>query len=244
MDFNVVQAWSSIFNHPLAGVFITVLCYQVAQWIYLKSGNISLFHPVLLGLVLVVALLTAFEIPYATYMESAQLLNLFLSLATVALAIPLYNHFHRIRQHFLPLMITLLASSIFAIFSVVSIAWCLGGTEKILLSLAPKSVTTPVAIILADQIGAYASLTAVIVMITGVLGAILSPVLFKLLGVKDQVEKGLLLGITAHAVGTARAFEIGAEAGAFASLGLGLMCIFTAVLLPLVLPIVMILILP
>ena len=241
MEINVVQAWSSVLHHPLAGVFITVLCYQVAQWIYTKSGNVSFLHPVLLGLVLVVTLLIMFKIPYATYMESAQLLNLFLSLATVALAIPLYNHFHRIRQHFLPLMLTLLTSSIFAIFSVVSIAWWLGGTEKILLSLAPKSVTTPVAIILADQIGAYASLTAVIVMITGVLGAILSPVLFKIFGVKDQAEKGLLLGITAHAVGTAKAFEIGDEAGAFSSLGLGLMCIFTAVLLPLMMPVIVVL---
>lgn len=241
MDFNVAQAWSSVFHHPLAGVFITVLCYQVAQWIYTKSNNISFLHPVLLGLVFVVAILIVFQIPYATYMESAQFLNLFLSLATVALAIPLYNHFNRIRQYFLPLMLTILASSLFAMFSVLSIAWILGGTEKILLSLAPKSVTTPVAIILADQIGAYASLTAVIVMITGVLGAILSPVLFKILGVTDSAEKGLLLGITAHAVGTAKAFEIGNEAGAFSSLGLGLMCIFTAVVLPLMMPVIVVL---
>ena len=126
MDLNVVQAWSSVLHHPLAGVFITVLCYQLAQWIYNKSGNISFLHPVLVGLVLVVCILMVFKIPYTTYMESAQLLNLFLSLATVALAIPLYNHFYRIRQYFVPLMLTLLASSLFAIFSVVSIAWLMG----------------------------------------------------------------------------------------------------------------------
>ena len=192
----------------------------------------------LLGLVLVVFVLIVFDVPYATYMQSAQLLNLFLSLATVALAIPLYIYFDKIRKQFLPLLLTLVASSVFAIFSIVFIAWYLGGSDKIILSLVPKSVTTPVAIILAEEIGAYASLTAVVVMITGILGALLSPILFSLLGVKDPSEKGIVLGITAHAVGTAKAFEISNETGAFSSLALGLMCIITAILLPWLMPIV------
>lgn len=244
MDFNWVNACYAVVTHPLSGVLITLLCYQLAQWIYRYSGYLSLLHPVLVGLSLVIAVLLVFDISYASYIQSAQLLSLLLGAATVALAVPLYNHFHRVRSLFWPLLLTLFGSAVFAVVSVVGIAWLLGADEKILMTLAPKSVTTPVAIILSKEIGGYASLTAIIVSITGILGAVLAQPLFKILGVKDQATKGIVLGISAHAVGTAKAFELSGEAGAFAGLVMGLMSVITALLLPLLLPMLLLLLMP
>lgn len=243
MNFSWNDAWHAVVSHPFFGLLITLFAYQLAQWVYRVSGHLSLLHPVLVGLCLVVAVLIVFDIPYSTYIQSAKVLSLLLGVATVALAVPLYHHFHRVRALFWPLMLTLSGAAVFAVVSVVGVAWLLGGDEQILITLAPKSVTTPVAIILAEEIGGYASLTAVVVMITGIMGALLAQPLFKILRVKDQATKGIVLGITAHAVGTAKAFELGSEAGAFAGLVMGLMSIITSLLLPLLLPVLLALLL-
>ena len=152
--------------------------------------------------------------------------------ATVALAIPLHQQFHHIRNLGKPLIITLLFGGSFAIISAVTVAWFFGANENTLISILPKSVTTPIALGITEKIGGQPGLTAGVVVFTGVIGAIFGPIIFRWLGITDDRIKGFVLGICAHGVGTARAFEISRKCGAFSSLGLGLTGAVTALILP------------
>lgn len=156
--------------------------------------------------------------------------------ATVALAIPLYAQFDRLRRLALPIGLSLLAGSLAAAFSAVLIGKLFGASTLTLISLAPKSATTPIAMGIAERLGGLPSLTAVLVILTGILGAICAGPLFRLLGIADPAVRGFALGITSHGIGTARAFQDSEQAGAFAALAMGLNGLATALLLPLLLP--------
>jgi len=153
--------------------------------------------------------------------------------ATVALAVPLYLNLRRIRQLFWPIFTTLMIGGVFATGLVVGLAWWFGAEHMMLMTLAPKSVTSPIAMLVAEQIGGVAALAAVFVLITGVIGAICGPALLQLLGVHSPEARGMALGMTAHAVGTSVALHESEECGAFAALAMSLMGVATAVFLPL-----------
>ncbi len=153
--------------------------------------------------------------------------------ATVALAVPLFLNLKRIRQLFWPTLITLSIGGLVATVMGVGLAWAFGAEHMMLMTMAPKSVTSPIAMLVAEQIGGVAALAAVFVLITGVIGATLGPELLRRVGVRHPAAQGMALGITAHAVGTARALQEGEECGAFAALAMSLMGVATAVLLPL-----------
>nr|MBO2511434.1 hypothetical protein [Gammaproteobacteria bacterium] len=155
-----------------------------------------------------------------------------------ALASPLFPHPRRLRQLFRPILVTLLVGGVAATGLGVLLAWLFGGEHLMLMSLLPKSVTSPIAMLVADQIGGIAALAAVFVMITGVLGAICGPAVLRLCGVRHPAAQGMALGITAHAVGTSRALQEGEECGAFAALGMSLMGVASAVLLPLLMALI------
>src|SRR5690606_8758036 len=161
------------------------------------------------------------------------LLSVLLGPTTVALAVPLFLNLRRIRQLFWPVLITLLVAGVVATALGVLLAWLFGAERMMLMTLAPKSVTSPIAMLVAEQIGGVAALAAVFVLITGVLGAICGPELLKRIGVHHPAAQGMALGLTAHAVGTARALQDSEESGAFAALAMSLMGVATAVLLPL-----------
>jgi predicted murein hydrolase (TIGR00659 family) len=173
--------------------------------------------------------------PYTTYFEGAQFVHFLLGPATVALAVPLYAHFGKLRRMALPVLAALLAGSATAAGSAMLLAWALGGTPATLMSLAPKSVTTPIAMGIAEKIGGLPSLTAVLVILTGILGASLGRYVLDLLRIRDHGVRGFAVGVAAHGIGTARAFQVSEEAGAFAGLAMGLNGLATALLLPLVL---------
>ena len=151
---------------------------------------------------------------------------------TVALAIPLYQNLKRIRALLAPIVLTLVLGSFFTVGICMGIAWMLGASDTTLFSMTTKSITTPIAMAVAEKIGATAALAAPFVMFTGVLGAVLGPPIFDKLNIKDDSVKGISLGLTSHAVGTAKALEISAECGAFAALSMGLTGILTALILP------------
>jgi len=156
--------------------------------------------------------------------------------ATVALAIPLYTQFRRVKQMALPIAVGLLAGSLAAIVSAVLIAHWLGGSAATVFSLAPKSVTTPIAMGISERIGGLPSLTAVLVILTGILGAVAAPGLFRLCRIRDTAIQGFAMGVASHGIGTARAFQINEQMGAFAALAMGLNGLLTALLVPLLLP--------
>lgn len=228
------EIWVYLAASPLLGLTATLLAYVFAFRIYERSRFSPLANPVLISVALLVAVLTLTGTPYQTYFDGAQFVHFLLGPATVALAVPLYLQLPKLRAHVLPLLGGLLAGSAVAVVSAVGIAWLLGGSPEVLRSLAPKSVTIPIAMGVAEKIGGLPSLTAVLVMATGIIGAVSATRLLNLLRVRDYSVRGFATGLAAHGIGTARAFQVSEEAGAFAALGMGLNGALTAVLVPLV----------
>ncbi|UQY35945.1 LrgB family protein [Pseudomonas fulva] len=225
-------AWMAVTHHPLFGAGVTLGAYQLAIALYERTRLVFL-QPVLVSTMLVIAILLLCGLTFTEYKTSAEALTIFLGPATVALAVPLYLNLRRIRQVFWPTLLTLLVAGVVATVLGVALAWLLGAEHNMLMSMAPKSVTSPIAMLVASQIGGLAALAAVFVMITGVLGAIIGPSLLRLCGVRNHAAMGMALGMTAHAVGTSRAMQESEECGAFAALAMSLMGVFTAILLPL-----------
>jgi len=222
MELHWYAAWQALIHHPLFGVGITLAVFQLAYAAYEKTRWVFL-QPVLVSMTLIVGILLLCGIDYDEYRISAQWLTILLGPATVALAVPLYLNLRRIRELFGPIVITLLIAGMFATALGMALAWLFGAERMILMTLAPKSVTSPIAMLVAEQIGGVVALAAVFVMITGVLGAILGPELLRRFGVQHPAARGIALGLTAHAVGTAQALQESEECGAFAALAMSLM---------------------
>jgi predicted murein hydrolase (TIGR00659 family) len=231
--------WVYLAASPLLGLTLTLLAYLGASAVHQRCGGHPLANPVLLAVATLVGLLWLTDTPYRTYFDGAQFVHFLLGPATVALAIPLHAQLPRLRRMALPLLLALVIGSLTAALSAVAIGALLGASRATLLSLAPKSVTTPIAMGIAERIGGLPSLTAVLVILTGVLGAILARYIYRALHIDDDAQRGFALGIAAHGIGTARAFQESEQMGAFAALAMGLNGLLTAVLLPLLLPLLL-----
>ncbi len=232
MNPELYRIWVYLAETPLLGLTVTLAAYLAGGWLYRRARLNPLANPVLLAVALLVALLLLTDTRYETYFEGAQFVHFMLGPATVALAIPLYRHFHLVRRSALAIAVSLAAGSLTAAGTAVALAWLLGATRGTVLSLAPKSVTTPVAMGIAEKIGGLPSLTAVLVILTGITGAVGGTFVLNALKVRDWRARGLAVGVAAHGIGTARAFDVSHVAGAFASLAMGLNALATAVLLP------------
>ena len=226
--------WVYLSASPLLGLTITLLAYQAAFWLYRRSGMNPLANPVLIAVVILVLFLTLTATKYETYFAGAQFVHFLLGPATVALAVPLYQHLRRVRSMLWPVLAGLLAGSLTAALSAVAIAALFGASEPVQRSLAPKSVTTPIAMGIAERIGGIPSLTAVLVIVTGILGAVGARHVFDAMKLRDPAIRGFAIGVASHGIGTARAFQVSEQAGAFAALAMGLNGALTALLLPLV----------
>ena len=228
------QVWAMTMDHPLFSVALTLIAFQLALALYRRSGWLVL-QPVMIGMLLVVGTLYLCGIDYANYREGASMIAVLVGPATVALAVPLYRHIKRIQQLFWPILITLVSGGVLGVVLTLVISSALGADLSVLMSLSPKAATMPIAMLVAEQIGGLASLAAVFVMLTGVIGTALGPWLLGWAGVDHPAARGLSYGINAHAIGTARALEESDECGAFAALGMSLLGILIALFLPLVL---------
>jgi predicted murein hydrolase (TIGR00659 family) len=238
MDDELYRIWVYLAEQPLLALTITLVAYQAGQWVYQKTDLHPLANPVLLAVLLLVGLLQATGVAYQDYFEGAQFVHFLLGPATVALAVPLYNNLRALRRAALPIAVALIAGAVTAAGTAIGTAWLLGASEGTLASLAPKSVTTPIAMGIAEQIGGLPSLTAVLVILTGILGGVLATWTLDALGVRDWRARGFATGLAAHGIGTARALQLNEVAGAFASLAMGLNGVATAVLLPLLLQLI------
>jgi predicted murein hydrolase (TIGR00659 family) len=236
MNPRLGEIWVYLSASPLLGLTLTLLAYQGAVFINKRCNTHPLANPVLLAVTALVLLLWATGTPYSTYFDGAQFVHFLLGPATVALAIPLYAQLGRLKRMAGPLLVALFAGSLTAALSAVLIGYLLGASTPTLLSLAPKSVTTPIAMGIAERLGGLPSLTAVLVILTGILGAIGARYVYALLRIKDHAVQGFAIGVTSHGIGTARAFQESEQAGAFAALAMGLNGLLTAVLLPWLMP--------
>ncbi len=227
------EIWVYLAAEPLLWLTVTLGIFAAGTWLNRKLGGHPLAHPVLVAMLALIGLLLVTGTSYDTYFEGAQFIHFLLGPATVALAIPLYDNLRQIREMLLPLLFACLLGVTVAVSSAVGIAWAAGASVQTLLSLAPKSVTTPIAMGIAEQVGGIPSLSAGIVLVTGAVGAVAARPLFRLAGIHDHRAQGFALGIAAHGFGTAHALTISLRAGAFAGLGLGMAGLLTAFVLPL-----------
>ena len=227
------EIWVYLAASPLLGLTVTLLAYQGAYWLYARAKMNPLANPVAISVAALVALLWFTDTPYPVYFEGAQFVHFLLGPAVVALAVPLYANLETLRRNLLPLGGALLAGSLVAPVSAVGIGWALGASRETLLSLAPKSVTAPIAMGVAEKLGGLPSLTAVLVVTTGILGAVLARGTLNVLRVQDHAVRGFAVGVAAHGIGTARAFQVSEKMGAFAGLAMGLNGLLTAFLFPL-----------
>jgi predicted murein hydrolase (TIGR00659 family) len=220
---------------PLLWLAATLLAYQAGSFIFRRAGGRPLFHPVPIAVAILIGTLVATDTPYETYFGGAQFVNFLLGPATVALAVPLYENRAEVRRAVLPMLLALVAGSATAIVSAVCVASLFGASRETLLSLAPKSATTPIAMGISEQLGGLPSLTAALVIATGILGSVVVTPLLNLLRIRDFRGRGFAAGVAAHGLGTARAFQVNELAGTFAGIALALNGIATALLAPLLL---------
>jgi predicted murein hydrolase (TIGR00659 family) len=227
------QLWVYLSGHPLLSLLVTLLAFTLAVRVNRAIGGTALLHPVTLSIALLIGFLLLADIEYATYFEGAQFIHFLLGPATVALAIPLYDHRERVRRLLVPLLLACGTGIVTAVMSTLGLALLMGARPETLLTLAPRSVTSPIAMGIAEEIGGIPSLAAGLVLLTGSIGCALGPGIFRLLRVRDPAVQGFTLGLAAHGFGTAHAFaRIGPVAGAFSGLAMGLTGLSTAFVLP------------
>ena len=233
---SMTEIWVYLSAQPLLWLTLTLAAYLLAILLHRKAGGHPAVNPVLITVAILVSLLLATGTPYQRYFDGAQFVHFLLGPTTVALAVPLHGQLKRLVTMSGPLLVALVVGSLVAGLSAYVIGALLGASTPTVVSLAPKSVTTPIAMGIAERLGGLASLTAVFVILTGIFGAIFAVALLRRLGVRDEASVGFALGLASHGIGTARAFQISEQAGAFAALAMGLNGLFTAVTLPWLLP--------
>lgn len=216
-------------------LILTLGVYLASLKASAKLKDHPLLSPAVLSILVISAVLLIFKIPYQDYFRGARPIHFMLGPATVSLALPLYSQLEKLKKLLVPLCISLLIGSVIGIFSAVLIGASFGLPHQILLSLAPKSVTTPIAMGVSEKIGGIASLSTVFVMITGLFGAAVATSILSMVKVKDPAVRGFALGLSSHGLGTARAFQVSSVAGAFAGLAMALNGLMTAILVPLLL---------
>ena len=222
------------FQSEIFAITFTFLVYFLATKLQQKVKLIIL-NPILISITIIILFLTIFKIDYSYYHEGGKIIEFFLKPAVVALGVPLYLQLGRIKKQALQIIISQLVGCIAGVVSVVLIAKLMGASHLVILSLAPKSVTTPIAMEVAHTIGGIPSLTASVVVVVGIFGAIFGYTLMKWLHINNPIAQGLSMGTAAHAVGTSRSMQISPTFGAYSSLGLIANGIFTAILTPYIL---------
>lgn len=229
----LAEIWVYLAREPLAALTATLLAWLAATALAARARWHPAANPVLIAVLLLAVGLLMLGIDYAAYFAGAQFVHFLLGPATVALAVPLYRQWVEVRQSAVAATASVVCGGCFAVLSGVGIAIGLDAAPDVTASLAPRSVTTPVAMGVAAAIGGLPDLTAAIVICSGIVGAALGPLVLDLAGVRDRRARGLAMGTAAHGIGTARAIAEDQTTGAFSGLAMGLNALGTALLLPL-----------
>ncbi|MDR7377378.1 putative murein hydrolase (TIGR00659 family) [Rhodoferax ferrireducens] len=228
-----VQLWVYLSATPLFGLTATLLTYVAAQAVYERVQRAPWANPVLWSVVVLGGLLVWTRTPYPSYFAGAQFVHVLLGPAVVALAWPLWLRRAEVRQRGVALTLAVLAGGLAAAVSAVAIAWVLGLPDEVLRSLAPKSVTAPVAMGIAERVGGVPALAAVFAVLTGLVGALSGKYLFNVLKIDSWAVRGFALGTASHGIGAARALQVHPDAGAYAGIALGMQAVLSSVLMPL-----------
>lgn len=231
---SLFEVWVYLSQTPLVWLTATLVAYVLADAVSQKLNRHPLVNPVVIAAGVLIVVLKVTDTNFQTYFEGAQFVHFLLGPATVALAVPLFRNLPKVTSRIVPVLAALFAGSVTAILSALAIGWALGLPTDILVSLAPKSVTTPIAMGISKQLGGIPTLTAVLVITTGVAGAMMVTPLMNALRIRDYAARGFAVGIASHGIGTARAFQIDPIAGTFAGIAMALNGALTALLVPLI----------
>ena len=229
---NIHEIWVYLSGSPLLALILTLAAYQVGVLVYERTQLNPLANPVLIAVTLIALAITALDMPYATYFEGAQFVHFLLGTATVSLAVPIYKGLASLRGRLVPLMAALVGGGATSIVTAVVIARLLGADETVVGGMYAKSLTAPIAMGVAERIGASPTLTAVFTVTTGILGAALGRFVLDAMRCREWWQRGYAIGVAAHGIGTSRAFSVNAEAGAYAGLAMGLHGVIGAVAIP------------
>lgn len=230
----VTTLWVYLSASPLTWLTATLIAYLIGHAAFTASGGRPIVNAVVIAVALIGAALLITDTPYGTYFEGAKFIHFLLGPATVALALPLWFNRAAIRRALIPMAAALLAGSVTAVVTAIGVGLAFGASPETLLSLAPKSATAPIAMGVAEGIGGAPALTAVLVVLTGVTGAVIATPLLNLIRIKDPKARGFAIGVTSHGIGAARAFQESEKTGAFAGIGMGLNGLATAIIVPLI----------
>lgn len=218
-------------KNPAFGITITLASYAIGVKIHGKIKS-HIANPILIACIIIILMLVPMGIPYEAYNEGAKYISFLLGPATVSLAVPLYRNFKLIKNNKAAILLGVLCGSATGIISSALLAAALGADRMIAASMAPKSVTSPIAMEVSKILGGYPSLTAAVVIITGIIGAMVGPEFLKVIKVKDKIAEGIAIGTASHGIGTTRALAEGEEIGAMSSLAIGVAGIITSVIAP------------
>jgi predicted murein hydrolase (TIGR00659 family) len=230
----MLSALTHIMNSSLAMLTLTLLAFAISVFIFKKCRMFPLFNPVLVSVILIIGVLKWANIDYQAYFSSVYIIHFLLGPATVALAVPLYRQLKYVKQSAWPLMLGLCCGSVVSVLSAVAITYGLGASTTTIMSIIPKSITTPIAMAVSSELGGIPSLTAVLVIITGIFGAIVGTGVFRLLKISDWSVQGVAMGTACHGIGTASILLRNEKAGALSGLAMGINGIVSAILIPII----------
>ncbi|MBK1809048.1 LrgB family protein [Clostridium sp. YIM B02505] len=218
-------------SNALFGIVLSLIAFEIGLLLY-KRTKFPLFNPLLIAIALVIGFLLIFKIDFKTYNQGGQFINMFLGPATVILAVPLYKQIKLLKAYGLPIFIGIFVGSAIGIVSIILLSYAFKLDPVIIKSLAPKAVTTPIGMEISNELHGIVPITVVAIVITGIIGAMIGPLICKIFGIKHKVAVGVSLGTASHAVGTSKALEIGETEGAMSSLSIGLAGLMTVFLAP------------
>lgn len=223
----------NILKTPMFGIIVTVLFFNLGLHLQKKTKS-AIFNPLLVAIVGIIIFLKVLQIPYESYKIGSDAINFFLGPVTIILAVPLYKHFDLLKKYMVPILVGISCGVVASFMSIKIICDFTDSSIEIINSLIPKSITSPMGISLASTINGIESITVVAIILTGILGAIVSPIVFKIGKIKNPIAKGIALGTSAHALGTTKALEMGEVEGAMSGLAIGISGLITVIMVPII----------
>ena len=223
----------NVFDTEIFGVILTILFFNIGIYIQ-KKTNKPIFNPLLIAILGIILFLSITKIPYESYKLGGDRINFFLGPVTIVLAVPLYKQFDLFKKYLLEILIGISCGVVVSFISIKLIGHFTNADVDIINSLIPKSITTPLGISLTKTLNGVEAITVVSIILTGILGAIISPIVFKIGKINNPVAKGIALGTSAHALGTTKALEMGEVEGAMSGLSIGISGIITVILIPII----------
>lgn len=231
------KVFEAIINSPFFACVLSILAFKIGAMIQKAAKGSPLLNPLLLGIIIVVAVLRVLNISYETYLIGGKFISFFIAPATVAMVVNLYKNFKRLTDNLVPVLVGVLVGSVTSILTAYLLSKAFGFDEKMTLTMLPKSLTTAIGVSISAEYGGYPDITTISIVLTGVTGAVVAPIVMKVFNVKDPVARGVGIGTSTHAVGTSKAIEMGEVEGAMSGLSIALAGFITVIVMPLLISI-------